>query len=354
MHRFVTTIFLLALVAACQPSPLAQPATPAADNTPMQLKLPVGIDAPPPIPADNPLTVAKVELGGQLFFDPRLSADDTVSCATCHNPVMGFTDGRPTSMGVKGQVGGRSAPTFINLAYAPNGVFWDGRAKSLEDQAKGPIANPIEMANTHEAVVARLNRISGYRDQFQAVFGSADITIDNVAKAIAAFERTAISGNSPWDRFLKGDATALSEPAKRGWTLFQNKANCIRCHAGFNLTDNGYHNLGVGFDKPNPDPGRYAVTNAEEDKGRFKTPTLREITYTAPYMHDGSARTLEEVIDFYNRGGTKNPQLDPEVKPLNLTAQEKADLVAFLKSLNGEGWQAKAPIALPAELGPSS
>lgn len=314
----------------------------------MQPKLPAGIDAPPPIPADNLVTAAKVELGRQLFFDARLSVDGQVSCATCHNPVMGFTDGRPTSMGVRGQVGGRSAPTVINLAYAQNGVFWDGRAKSLEDQAKGPIANPIEMANTHEAVVSRLNTIPGYRDQFQHVFGSPEITIDNVAKAIAAFERTVISGNSPWDRFLKGDATALSDSAKRGWNLFQNKAKCIKCHAGFNLTDNGYHNLGVGFDKPNPDLGRYRVTSGEEDKGRFKTPTLREITYTAPYMHDGSARTLEEVIDFYNKGGIKNPQLDQEVKPLNLTNEEKADLVAFLKSLNGEGWQARAPIALPA------
>jgi cytochrome c peroxidase len=320
----------------------------------MEWKLPVGIDAAPPIPADNPITPAKVELGRQLFFDPRLSVDGTVSCATCHNPVMGFTDGRPSSMGVRGQVGGRSAPSVINLAYAQNGVFWDGRAKSLEDQAKGPIANPIEMANTHEVLVQRLNTIPGYRDQFQLVFGSADITIDNVAKAIAAFERTVISGNSPWDRFMKGDATALSDSAKRGWDLFQKKANCIACHAGFNLTDNGYHNLGVGFDKSNPDLGRYAVTKAEEDRGRFKTPTLREITYTAPYMHDGSARTLEEVIDLYNKGGIKNPQLDPEMKPLNLSNQEKADLVAFLRSLNGEGWQVKPPIALPAEAKPGS
>ncbi len=257
-------------------------------------------------------------------------------------------------MGVRGQVGGRSAPSVINLSYAQNGVFWDGRAKSLEDQAKGPIANPIEMANTHEAVAAKLNTIPGYRDQFQQVFGSPDVTIDNVAKAIAAFERTIISGNAPWDRFMKGETTALSDSAKPGWELFQNKANCIKCHAGFNLTDNAYHNLGVGFDKPNPDLGRYEVTKAGEDRGRFKTPTLREITYTGPYMHDGSHQTLEEVIEFYNKGGVKNPQLDVEMKPLNLTAAEKADMVAFLKSLNGEGWMAKAPIALPADRRPGS
>lgn len=344
---------LLLAVAACQPAQ-EQAAAPALDNNPMQLKLPLGIDAPPPIPADNPITPAKVELGRQIFFDARLSSDGTVSCATCHNPVMGFTDGRPTSMGTKAQIGGRSAPSVINLAYAPNGVFWDGRAKDLEDQAKGPIQNPIEMSNTHEAAVRRLNTIPGYREQFQQVFGSADITIDNVAKAIATFERTVISGNSPWDRFLKGDQNALSDQAKRGWDIYQKKANCIACHAGFNLTDNQFHNIGVGFDKPNPDLGRYLVTKAEDDRGRFKTPTLREITYTAPYMHDGSEKTLEDVIEFYNKGGNKNPQLDERIKPLNLTAQEKADLLALLKSFNGEGWMRTAPIQLPADPKPGS
>ncbi len=321
-------VVLLMALAACEPAqqqPARQAAT--ADNAPIQPKLPAGIDAPPPIPADNPLTTAKIELGRQLFFDPRLSADGIVSCATCHNPVMGFTDGRPTSMGVKGQIGGRSAPSVINLAYATNGVFWDGRAKSLEDQAKGPIANPIEMGTTHEAMVANLNGISGYKEQFQRVFGSPEITIDNVARAIASFERTIISGNSPWDKFQKGDAGALSDSAKRGWDIYQKKANCIACHAGFNLTDNNYHNLGVGLDKAEPDLGRYVITKMEEDKGRFKTPTLREITYTGPYMHDGRFRTLEEVIEFYNKGGIKNAQLDKEVKALNLTATEKADLL---------------------------
>lgn len=343
-------MLLLIAAVACQPAPQQQqPAQSGADNTPLQPKLPLGIDAAPPVPADNPMTAAKVELGRQLFFDARLSVDGSVSCATCHNPAMGFTDGRLTSMGTKAQVGGRSAPSVINLAYAQNGVFWDGRAKSLEDQAKGPIANPIEMSSTHDAAVSRLNTIPGYKQQFQQVFGSPEIHIDNVAKAIAAFERTIISGNSPWDRFLKGDATALSDSAKRGWETYQKKANCLACHAGFNLTDNNYHNLGVGLDKRNPDLGRYIVTKNEEDKGRFKTPTLREITYTGPYMHDGRFQTLEEVIDFYDKGGIKNPQLDKEIKQLRLTPGEKADLLAFLKSLNGEGWQAKAPLALPAD-----
>ncbi len=351
MSRFVAMVALAILaMAACQPAPAPEKPVNQSDNNPMQLKLPVGIEAPPPIPGDNPMTPAKVELGRLLFFDPRVSVDGNVSCATCHNPVMGFTDGRATSMGVKAQTGGRSAPTVINLAYATNGVFWDGRAKSLEEQALGPIANPIEMGSTHQGTMARLNGIPGYKEQFKHVFGTDDIKIEDAAKAIAAFERTIISGNSSWDRFQKGDASALSDSARLGWELFQKKAECIGCHAGFNLTDNGYHNIGVGLDKPEPDLGRYVVTKAEEDRGRFKTPTLREIIYTGPYMHDGSEKTLEDVVEFYNKGGNKNPQLDEKIKPLNLTKEEKANLVAFLKSLNGEGWQAKMPTSFPPDV----
>ncbi len=196
---WVLTI-LLPVISACQP---AEPQATLLSNEPMMFDLPFGIDAPPPVPEDNPMTPAKVELGRQLFFDARLSSDGTVSCATCHSPVMGFTDGRATSMGTQAQVGGRSAPSIINLAYAPNGVFWDGRAASLEEQAVGPIASSIEMSNTHENAVARLNTIPGYREQFEHVFGSPEVTIENVGKAIAAFERTVIAGNAPWDRFIK-------------------------------------------------------------------------------------------------------------------------------------------------------
>ena len=248
-------MLLLPVISACQ-SVEPEPAAPQAallSNEPMTFDLPLGIDAPPPVPADNPMTPAKVELGRQLFFDARLSSDGTVSCATCHNPVMGFTDGRATSMGTQAQVGGRSAPSVINLAYAPNGVFWDGRAASLEAQAIGPIANPIEMSNTHENVVARLNTIPGYQEQFAHVFGAPEVTIENVGKAIAAFERTIISGNAPWDRFIKGETGALSEEATRGWDLFQNKALCIRCHAGFNLTDNQLKKISA-WDSTGPSP----------------------------------------------------------------------------------------------------
>ena len=347
MKRSILVLtILLPVISACQP---AEPQTTLLSNEPMMLDLPLGIDAPPPVPEDNPMTPAKVELGRQLFFDARLSSDGTVSCATCHNPVMGFTDGRATSMGTQAQVGGRSAPSIINLAYAPNGVFWDGRAASLEEQAIGPMANAIEMSNTHENVVARLNTIPGYREQFEHVFGAPEVTIENVGKAIATFERTIIAGNAPWDRFIKGEEGALSEEATRGWDLFQNKANCLRCHAGFNLTDNQFKNIGVGFDGPDPDLGRYEFTGAEGDQGRFKTPTLRALRYTGPYMHDGSEKTLEDVIEYYNRGGNPNPYLDEEIKPLELTEQEKADLLALLDALEGEGWMVTAPIQLPAE-----
>ena len=338
---------LMPVISACQP---AEPQVTLLSNEPMTFDLPLGIDAPPPVPEDNPMTPAKVELGRQLFFDARLSSDGTVSCATCHNPVMGFTDGRATSMGTQAQVGGRSAPSVINLAYAQGGVFWDGRAASLEEQAIGPIANPIEMSNTHENVVARLSTIPGYREQFEHVFGSPEVTIENVGKAIATFERTIIAGNAPWDRFMKGETSALSEEATRGWELFQNKALCIRCHAGFNLTDNQFKNIGVGFDGPEPDLGRYDFTGAEGDQGRFKTPTLRALRYTGPYMHDGSEATLEDVIEYYDRGGNPNPYLDEVMMgPLELTEQDKADLLALLYAFEGEGWMVTAPIQLPEE-----
>lgn len=339
-------MILLPVISACQP---AENQITLLSNEPMTFDLPLGIDAPPPVPEDNPMTPAKVELGRQLFFDARLSSDGTISCATCHNPAMGFTDGRATSMGTQAQVGGRSAPSVINLAYAQGGIFWDGRAASLEEQAIGPIANPIEMSNTHENAVARLNTIPGYREQFEHVFGSSEVTIENVGKAIAAFERTIIDGNAPWDRFIKGETGALSEEATRGWELFQNKALCISCHAGFNLTTNQFKNIGVGFDRPEPDLGRYEFTGVEGDQGRFKTPTLRALRYTAPYMHDGSEATLEDVIEYYDRGGNPNPYLDEVMTPLGLTEQEKADLLALLYAFEGEGWMVTAPIQLPEE-----
>jgi cytochrome c peroxidase len=312
---------------------------------PYKLKMPLGLQEDAAyIPPDNPLTAGKIDLGKQLYFDKRLSADGTVACVTCHAPDKGFSDGRPTSTGIKGQVGGRNAPVTINRLFSQE-QFWDVRADSLEDQALGPIQNPIEMGHTLEGMVATLGKLKGYREQFTKVFGTP-VTKDGVAKAIASFERTLLCGNSAFDRFEAGDKEALTASTQRGLTLFRAEANCMTCHTGFNFTDEGLHNIGVGFDKPNPDLGRYNVTKKEADKGAFKTPTLRNIAASAPYLHDGSAKTLEDVIEFYDKGGIKNPNLSKKIKPLNLTAKEKADLVAFLKSLSCPDLKVAAP-ALP-------
>lgn len=294
----------------------------------------------PPIlwPKDNPYTPAKAELGRYLYFDKRISADGTLSCASCHHPKMAFTDQAPVSTGIRGQKGGVSAPTVINRAFGML-QFWDGRAASLEAQAIGPMANPIEMGNTHPAVITTLKGIPGYQAMFKNVFGTTDITLDHVAMAIATFERTVLSGNSPYDKYKAGDKSAMSAAQIRGLDVFVNKAKCDACHEGANFTLNSFHNLGVGQDKPQPDPGRFAVTKNPADFGQFKTPTLREIEHTFPYMHDGSLKTLEDVVEFYDKGGIANKNLDERLVKLNLTARDKSDLVAFMKALSGTGWQ---------------
>jgi cytochrome c peroxidase len=308
-------------------------------------KVPLGLK-PPPIPADNPLTPEKVELGKQLYFDPRLSCDDTVSCASCHDPKKGWSNSAQFATGVRSQLGGRNAPTVINAAYAEL-QFWDGRAKLLEGQALGPIQNPVEMDHKLEDCVAKLNKIEGYRQQFRKVFNT-DVTPENVAKAIAAFERTVLSGNAPYDKFKAGESKALSEAAQRGMKLFSGKAHCSACHTGPVFSDQAFHNIGVGMDQPKPDLGRYEVTKMIGDKGAFKTPTLRDIARTGPYMHDGSLKTLEEVVEHYDKGGIPNPQLDEEIFPLKLTAQEKADLVTFMREgLSSSEYPDVAPPKLP-------
>ncbi|HYP06273.1 MAG TPA: cytochrome c peroxidase [Bryobacteraceae bacterium] len=301
------------------------------------IRVPLGL-LPIQWPADNPYSKAKADLGKLLYFDKRLSADGTVACANCHHPKFAFADGSATSLGIKGQRGGRSAPTVFNRAYSLN-QFWDGRAATLEEQAKGPMANPVEMGNTHEALVTKLRGIPGYGPLFQKAFGTHDWDIEHVSKAIATFERTVLSGNSAYDQYKAGKKSAMTAQQVRGMQLFFGKARCDSCHEGINFTTNAYHNLGVGTDKPDPDAGRYLVTKNEADWGAFKTPTLREIARTAPYMHDGSMKTLEEVIDFYYKGGLPNKNLAKTVRKLNLTADEKKDLVAFLTALSGEGWQ---------------
>ena len=306
---------------------------------------PLGL-LPIPWPADNPYSADKVELGKVLYFDKRLSADNSVACASCHAPERGFTDNSPVSTGIRGQKGGRSAPTTINRAYSL-AQFWDGRAATLEEQAKGPIQNPIEMGETHVNVVAKLNAIAGYRALFEKSFGSPEVTIDNAAKAIATFERTLLSGNSPYDRYKAGNKAALTAAQVRGMDVYFNTAKCDQCHEGVNLTANAYANLGIGTDKPEPDEGRFAVTKDPADWGKFKTPTLRDISKTAPYMHDGSLKTLEEVVEHYDKGGIANKNLDEKIKKLNLTADQKKDLVEFLKSLDGSSLKVSAPTAFP-------
>jgi cytochrome c peroxidase len=291
-------------------------------------KPPLGLK-PVPVPADNPLTKEKVELGKQLYFDPRLSCDETVSCASCHDPKKGWSNGEAVATGVRSQKGGRSAPTIINAAYSDL-QFWDGRADRLEGQALGPIQNPIEMDHKIEECVAKLNKVEGYRQQFRKVFNS-DVTPENIAKAISAFERTILSGDAPIDRFKAGDKSALSDEAQRGMKLFFGKAQCSSCHTGHSFSDFSFHNIGIGMEKEKPDLGRFEITKQIGDKGAFKTPTLREIARSGPYMHDGRFATLEEVVDYYDKGGFANPQLDEGIFALKLTPQEKADLVTFLK-----------------------
>jgi len=371
MKRFFIPFFSLAFFASCgQPLPLpdhptmipkfpkSKTATSEAVAPPKEvpafnpakeapwLKVPLGLDNENLfIPAGNPLTPEKVELGKLLYFDTRLSADNTVSCATCHDPEKVWTDQAAVSTGIKGQKGARSAPTVVNATYM--GLqFWDGRAADLEEQALGPLVNPIEMGNkNHDEVVKKLAAVAGYKPYFQKAFGSDQVTKGNIAKAIASFERTVLSGNSRYDRWTYGEATAMKTSEIRGRDLFFGKANCTRCHAGPNFSDSMFHNLGVGTDKSKPDEGRFVVTKAKEDRGAFKTPTVREITKTEPYMHDGSEKTLEEVVAFYNKGGIKNANLDPRMLPLNLSDQEKADLVSFMKALEGNPSPAVEPPA---------
>lgn len=295
-----------------------------------------------PMPQTNINFGQKVDLGRQLYFDGRLSKNNAISCAFCHNPGTGFADARQFSIGAFGTAGGRQAPTVYNTGFNPF-QFWDGRAISLEEQAIGPIHNPIEMAETHETVVPKIAKIAGYQKQFRAVFG-ASVNLQGIADAIAAFERTIVSANSAYDKYAMGESNAMDEAAVRGLKLFKEKARCILCHNGPNFTDNQFHNLGVpqeGMLKE--DLGRYNVSRRERDKGAFKTPTLRSVTQTAPYMHDGVFKTLEEVIDFKDKGGIANPYLSPLMKPLGLTAEEKADLMVFLKALDGAPLKIQMP-----------
>jgi cytochrome c peroxidase len=338
---------------------------------------PHGAAAPPPGEAANPIrplpvpplgsgadfsavpwvTPEKVRLGRWLFYDARLSADGTVSCATCHQPERAFSEAEPVSTGIRGQKGTRKAPPILNAAFPLQpAFFWDGRAPSLVEQAKGPMESPVEMGNTHAGVVAAVSRLAGYRPYFREAFGDERIDIDRIAEAIAAYEATRLSGNSPFDRFQAGDEKALSEEAQEGRELFFGRARCSACHLGPGLADGKFHNIGVGWKAPGPgqppesgfaDPGRRAITGDPADTGAFKTPTLRDLTRRAPYMHDGSEPTLWGVVRYYMDGGNANPWLDAAMAEADFRPWEIASLVAFLEALEGEGWADVSPPSFP-------
>lgn len=345
-RKFFPAVLAIAglALAGCSEAPPEQtgPATPVGAT--IEIVAPLGLP-PVPIPADNPPTAETIALGRRLYYDTALSSDNTIACANCHRPEAGFGDPDPFSSGVGGQKGGRQSPTVLNAAYF-DVQFWDGRAASLEEQARGPVANPVEMANTLEAVEEMLAADPSYVAQFEAAWGPGPITYEMVEKSIASFERTVLAGNSPFDRFMYGgEADALSESAKRGLEVFRDakKGNCAVCHEIGEeyalFTDNKFHNLGVGanIDGTLADQGRHDVTKNDADRGAFKTPSLRNITQTAPYMHDGGLKTLKEVVDFYIGAGNSNDWRDKEINELDhLTGEERADLEAFMESLTGE------------------
>ena len=312
-------------------APAVEPETAGAELP----KVPLGLPEVP-VPEDNPMTPEKIALGKLLYFDTRLSKDGTISCATCHDPKMAWTEHRATSKGIKDQLGGANSPTVINAAYAP-AQFWDGRAASLEEQALGPIENPIEMGHSLDVLLKELAEIPEYKEGFQKVFGSG-VTKEGIARAIASFERTVLSGNSPYDRFKAGREDALTESQRRGMERFDD-LGCASCHKPPLFSTYRYNNAGIGMDKDPPDEGRKAVTGRDSDLGKFRVPMLREAANTGPYFHDGSVATLEEAVALMASGGKDNPNLSGMLKILGekeISEQDQKDLVEFLKALSGD------------------
>jgi cytochrome c peroxidase len=330
-------VLLLALFCGCKAPVSSRPVGPSAAIDP-----PLGLP-PVPLPPGNPPTRESIALGRRLFYDPSLSKDNSISCASCHNPIFRFSDARARSVGVGGALGLRHAPTLVNVAYSPL-LFWDGRAASLESQVLSPMADPLEMNQTHEASIVKLKRNPADAAMFRAAFGTDDITLDRVENALASFERTILCGGSPFDRYqYQGQKNALTPAQVRGLAVFTDphRGNCSSCHTigpKYALfTDGQFHNTGEGADDNDEfaDPGRYKVTHVDADKGAFKTPTLRDVALSGPYMHDGKLKTLKDVVDFYAGKGNSNPNLDVRMKAIDLTGQDRVDLVEFLKSLTG-------------------
>ena len=301
-----------------------------------------------------------VRLGRWLFFDKRLSADGTVSCATCHKPEYAFSELTPVATGIGNQRGRRKTQTIVNLAArtvlpgerdpGPT-FFWDGRATSLEQQVLMPIADAKEMGMDHPAMIARLSSIPGYRPYFREAFGADTMAVNHVASALSDYVRSRVSGNAPYDQWSYGkNGHALTVQQQEGLDLFFGNANCSSCHAGFNFSDGLFWNLGVGWNEQTQsftDEGRLAVTHEPRDRGAFKTPGLRDVAKHPPYMHDGSLATLRDVVEFYNKGGNRNPNQTKRIRPLGLLPKDIDALVAFLESLNGEGYEDRAPTYFP-------
>lgn len=326
-------LFML-LIPACVPDDSPPPPPDPSeklDLTPFELELPNHFPEMP-IPSDNPLTIAKVTLGKKLFFDSLLSVDNSISCASCHLQENAFSDPARFSLGVGGLIGDRQAMPIFNIGYSPT-FFWDGRSASLEAQALDPIENPVEMKNTVVEVVRRLNEDDDYIELFHIAFGK-NPNAQSLARALASFERTLISDDAPYDKFIKGIAP-LTPSQQRGWLLFNSEeGDCFHCHNGHNNTT--FEFLNNGLKEVYEDQGRADVTGLDSDVGKFKVPSLRNLKFTAPYMHDGSLETLEDVIEFYNTGGSGHRNQDVNITPLNFRPQQKEDLLNFLLSLSDE------------------
>lgn len=335
----------LAAFCGCKATPSATPVGPA-----VTIIAPLGLP-PVPIPLNNQPAAGEIALGRRLFYDTSLSKSNTVSCASCHDPEFRFSDLRALSIGVEGKLGLRHAPSLVNAAYSPL-LFWDGRAANLETQLLSPMADPLEMNQTHDASIAKLEQNTAYKAMFRDAFGTEDITLPRVQNAIASFERTILCGNSAFDRYeYKGDKSALTPAQIHGLAVFtdSHRGNCAVCHTigpkDALFTDGKFHDTGEGVNDNEEldDVGRFDVTYASDDKGKFKTPTLRDVAVSGPYMHDGKLKTLRAVVDFYAGQGNSNPNLDKEMKSIHLTGQDRDDLVEFMKSLTSE---------LPASVGP--
>lgn len=303
---------------------------------------PNGFEELPPFPESNPYSAVKVQLGRKLFFDPILSSDNSVACASCHRPEVGFADTKKIAVGISGKTGTRNVPTILNRGFGT--IFtWDGKAETLESQVETPLTNPNEMGNESvDAVVGELKQQPHYVEAFANVFAedakpspAAAVTQENLSKAIAAFERVLIYGDTKVDRFRSAEYEALSREARQGMWIFESRGGCWKCHGGENFADDQFHNTGVGFGDAKRDLGRFDQSEQDEDKFKFKTPTLRGVEFTAPYFHDGSKATLKEVVEFYNEGGAPDdPLLDKDMKPLKLSEEEVGFLVEFLKALS--------------------